>query len=231
MTSRDGAGAASAQNLGLNPHGSGHHLGVHEVRVPNLVGRRVRLRPVTPDDYDWLYDVALSPEIGFRWRNRGATPSPEAFVEGLWRGVLAQFMVERIQSDETIGNVFAYSADHMSGVASVAIMVLPKYTKQGWALEAAGLFVDYLFRVWNFRKLYADSPDYTAGAFSGGVGRFFREEGCLRDHEYYDGRYWDLHIFALYRDEWEKIADDWQRRREARRSSGSAETSETAVEQ
>jgi hypothetical protein len=29
------------------------------------------------------------------------------------------------------------------------------------------------------------------------------EEARLRDHMYYDGRYWDKLILALYRDTWE----------------------------
>ena len=30
----------------------------------------------------------------------------------------------------------------------------------------------------------------------------FREEGCLRKHEVFLGREWDLHILALYRETW-----------------------------
>jgi hypothetical protein len=48
----------------------------------------------------------------------------------------------------------------------------------------------------------------------------FREEGCLRDHEFYQGRYWDLHIAAVYRTDWERGAIA---RLLARRASGGYE--------
>jgi hypothetical protein len=47
---------------------------------------------------------------------------------------------------------------------------------------------------------------FTWGAVASGVERVFREEGCLRDHEFYQGRYWDLHIAAVYRTDWERGA-------------------------
>jgi len=183
---------------------------------PSLVGRRASLRPVFPADYDWLYEISCSPAIGYRWRNRGATPSPEAFVESLWRGVLAQFMIERNDDREAIGNVFAYNADLRNGHASVGVMVNPDVSGRGWGLEGAGLFVDYVFKVWNLRKIYAEAPGFNFEQFRSGAGRLFREEGLLRNHDYYDGRYWDLHILAIDRSDWQTLAAKWRIRRDTR---------------
>ncbi len=67
----------------------------------------------------------------------------------------------------------------------------------------AALFLEYVFRGWSFRKLYFELPEFNLAQFSRGVNRLFVEEGRLREHLYYDGRFWDKVILALYRTTWE----------------------------
>jgi len=65
--------------------------------------------------------------------------------------------------------------------------------------------LEYLFKFWNLRKVYTEAPGYTYESVGSGLGSIFREEGVLRDHRYFDGRFWDEHIIAVYREDWEKI--------------------------
>ena len=44
---------------------------------------------------DALYRLSTDPAINFRWRFRGAYPTPENFEAALWQGVVAQFIVVR----------------------------------------------------------------------------------------------------------------------------------------
>lgn len=168
-----------------------------------LVGRRVALRPVRPADYEMLYRAELSEALGRRWRHRGTTPSPERFVQTLWDGVLAQFVVVRKSTNEPIGLVGAYDLDWRDATCSVAVTAFPGEIGNGWAIEGAELFFDHLFAAFPLRKLYAESVEGNYQAFSAGAGLVFHEEGRLRDHDYYDGKYWDKIILAVYRDEWQ----------------------------
>lgn len=65
------------------------------------------------------------------------------------------------------------------------------------------IFVDYLFAVFPLRKLTAEVIDFNWIQFSSGSGRMFNEEGVLRSHEYHDGKYWDVHLLAIHREQWE----------------------------
>jgi RimJ/RimL family protein N-acetyltransferase len=173
-------------------------------RQPPLTGRRVRLRSIFPSDYDYLYALATSEDMGYRWRFRGMSPSPEAFPQGLWHQVLAQFIIERVENGQRLGLVVAFDANERNGWCHIAMLLDPNVAGTGWVLEAGALFVNYLFTLWNFRKLYAEVLEFNYRSFSsGGGGRFFHEEGRLKDHEFYAGRYWDLLLIALYRDDWE----------------------------
>ena len=171
---------------------------------PPLEGRRTRLRTLVPADYDYLYALATNEQISHRWQYRGATPSPEAFAQALWRNCLAQFIVEHKETRQRIGHVTAYDASERHGWCRIAVAIDPALSHQGWALESFALFFNYLFTTWNFRKLYGEMLEPAYADMASGANRWFRVEGRLHEHEWYDGRYWDLILLALHRDDWDR---------------------------
>jgi RimJ/RimL family protein N-acetyltransferase len=169
-----------------------------------LVGRLTRLRVIEDKDIDYLYRLCGDEEILFRWRHQGETLSPQSFAQALWQQVIAQFVIEHRKSRNPLGLVAAYQADFRNGYAYLAVLLDPIVIGTGWILEAPALFITYLFQVFNFRKIYLEVPEYNLDAISSGVGRVFAEEGCLKGHRYLDGRYWNLFLLAIYRDEWQE---------------------------
>jgi len=172
-----------------------------------LSTRRVTLRTIGPRDLPFLYALATDPEVGYRWRYRGATPSPEQFAGELWQGVLCQYLVARTDGGAPVGLVSAYQADLANRTCYVALLGDKAHDASGLLLESALLFVTYLFHTWDLRQVYAEVPGYTYSSFASGVGRYFREEGRLVDHSFHAGRFWDLHILAIHRADWEKKAE------------------------
>jgi len=168
-----------------------------------LQGKYARLRPLAQNDYAYLYDLSLSEQNNARWRYRGSTPSPEQFVTDLWSGVQAQFIIETPEPRTRAGLVVAYNADQANGTVYLAALIDNAYHRKVWPLEGVLLFVDYLFQNWNFRKVYAETPEFSAMHFASGTGKFFEEEGRLRQHQFFQGRYWDYIIYALRREHWE----------------------------
>lgn len=170
-------------------------------------GKRVRLRPVRQSDYSWLYEVATSPEAGVRWRYRGATPSPEGFMTSLWEGVLAQFVVESIETSEPLGLVVSYGHSARGLNAYVAVLSAASAAGSGRVLEGAFLLLDHVFSTWNLTKIYLEVPGFNLDQFGSLAELGFVEEARLRDHEWHDGRTWDHYTFALYRTGWEELSD------------------------
>lgn len=173
-------------------------------QAPPLEGRHVVLRPVVPSDYETLYRMAMLPEVAHRWRTEGSTPNPAAFQELLWRDVLVQFLAVNRADGAPMGLVTCFAANHREGFAHVALMTDPRFALSGLVLAPFALLLNYVFALWNFRKLYMESAQFNYLKISSGEGRFFHEEGRLKDHVFYGDRYWDLHILALYREDWEK---------------------------
>ncbi|CAN5580375.1 hypothetical protein BH20ACT2_BH20ACT2_09520 [soil metagenome] len=176
-----------------------------EAQPPSLTGRRVRLRALHQSDFDFLYQLAADEQVGFRWRTRGLTPAPDAFLALVWAGVDVQFVIVDQRTERLIGLVSAYGADAHAGHVRLAMMAVPDVMRTGWIIEAAILFIDYLFAVMNLRKIYFDVPGFNYDTSLGRLGKWFRTEGTLKDHNYFGGRHWDQHILALYREDWVEL--------------------------
>ncbi|MEA2646681.1 MAG: hypothetical protein QOE92_1764 [Chloroflexota bacterium] len=167
----------------------------------------MRLRPVVESDHDYLYRLAMQPEVGFRWRTQGSSPNPVSFVETLWRDVLVQFISESVATGEPVGLVTCFAANMREGWAHVALVADPRWAHTGVVMSPMTLLLNYVFTLWNFRKLYMESAHYNYMNISSGEGRLFHEEGKLKDHMFHNGRYWDLHVLAIYRKDWDKNKD------------------------
>ena len=167
-----------------------------------LQGREVRLRTILPSDYQFLRELETNSCALVRFRQRGLSLSPESHLQSLWRGVLCQFLVTSVLDGHPLGLVTSYGADFRNGRSYIAVIVRPEIQNRGPAMEAMRIFIDYLFAVFPLRKLMAEVIEFNWLQFSGGEGRVFATEGILKGHEFHAGRYWDVYLLAVYRDQW-----------------------------
>jgi RimJ/RimL family protein N-acetyltransferase/aryl carrier-like protein len=166
--------------------------------VPVLESGTFRLAPLQPSDVPLLYTLAVRPENCFRWRYRGAPPSPERFTDELWNHVLVQYAVRRRSDGKLAGHVVAYGADQHTSHAYVGAIFDPEYAGAGFAAEIVEVFSRHLFQVFPLRKIYLEIPGYNWPQMRSGEGRYFRVEGVLQEHAYHAGRYWEQYICAIY---------------------------------
>ncbi|MEL7210905.1 MAG: GNAT family protein, partial [Actinomycetota bacterium] len=159
---------------------------------------------VQASDTDFLFALEVGSELAPFYRMRGATPSPAQYSTQLWNDVLSQFMICDREQGHRLGVVACYGANFRHQHARVAGAIAPQLFGTAWPLEAFYLFLDYLFSVFGFRKLYGEVLEFNLTAFRSIIGKIAHEEGRLRDHEYFDDQYWDLVFLAIYRDEWEQ---------------------------
>jgi hypothetical protein len=174
-----------------------------EFKTAPLRGRHVYLRPVAQDDYGLMRAVDLSEELGVRWRFRGATPSMEQWVQS-GGAQFAQFVVIRSSDHVRLGTTTLYQQNFQDEHAYFALASFTGAKRNPLLMLGAALFIQYVFTCWNFRKLYMELPEYNLAQFESGVGTLFELEARLREHMYFDGRFWDKVILALYRRTWEE---------------------------
>lgn len=174
---------------------------------PVLVGAQVRLRVPGPDDFPYLYFGLFStPENLFRSRLHGDTPSLEEFVHRLGDHAAAQFVFGHMSNVQPFGHAAVYGLNLRDGVCAIEVTTSPEVMQAPESREGISLFLDYVFRMWPVRKIYAHLSDFNLPLVEGFAGdSIFETEGVLRDHEYYAGQYWDIHVVTVWRDRWEEF--------------------------
>jgi RimJ/RimL family protein N-acetyltransferase len=170
----------------------------------------VELRAVFQTDYNWIYRTALSAGSIWSWRLAGSTPSPESFPALLWSDVQVQMVATRRGAAEPVALFQLYNSRPEDGTGYVAVMLDEAVAGQGWPHEGTALFLDYVFTSRHLRKVYFEATDLNANSFKSATRWLLVEEGVLKEHRHFDGRYVDLHIYALYRTAWLEQRDRWR---------------------
>lgn len=209
--------------------------------VHSAVGNWTYLRPVDRDDYPVLHAWRSDLDTLHLWSSIRRLVTLEEFVhefEGMVRTTHTLMAVER-QSEKAIGFVQAYGLDPIHRYALLLMFVEPAAWSRGYAIEVGLLFTRHLFYDFGLRKLYADIYEYNQPSIQLVRKLGFVEEGRRRHHAWYNDRYWDMLLFALYREEWdirharwnqlmrvrqdtEKVFEELQRRRRATAGSSRA---------
>lgn len=102
--------------------------------------------------------------------------------------------------DVAVGMFYTYNHNMVDRHAYLAAYLDPQYTHKGIAIAAGRILGDYLFNIYNLRKLYAEIFAYNYPALKAASKAGFVEEGRLKRHRWHQGQYWDLVILALYRE-------------------------------
>jgi len=117
----------------------------------------------------------------------------------------AVLIIENNRSCAPIGFVQLYDINLYDGWAHFTVYVEEPFRKRGHGAEAVMGFLDYAFSHFNLRKIYAEVNGFNEAARALVLRNGFVEEGRLRDHVYWDGRFWDFYNLALYRDGWHEL--------------------------
>lgn len=167
------------------------------------VYRGLVLDLIRPEDHGALYALFMEGEGAMRWRFRGATPSYDEFAQALWQSIFAHFLVRRYESGRVIGYVAAYGAQVRDRHCYVAFIGVPEVRNRGSMVFGMGLFVETLFRMAPFRKLYAEATAENLAQYRRAVDDdLVQVEGTYPEHEWANGRIQTVHTLALYRRTW-----------------------------
>jgi len=176
-----------------------------------IYAHRIRLRKATrtdlPDFVRWLNDpevrqgislyLPISPEEEDRW-----------FENMLERPIEEQPLVIEMREGEDwrlIGNCGLFQFNYRSRSAEFGIVIGDKTVwNQGYGTEATRLVLRHAFHTLNlyrvFLRVLANNPRARRAYEKAG----FTLEGTLRQAEFMDGAYIDVHLMSVLRPEWKE---------------------------
>jgi RimJ/RimL family protein N-acetyltransferase len=168
-------------------------------------GKLVRLRALTPADYPRMLE--FNQDVEYELLGGGAPPRPRTLAEVT--EFFDKMAKERdrvsfaIEADNTlIGDCGLSAIDSRSGTAELGVGIGDRaYWGRGYGREAVSLLVDYGFRMHNLRKIWLTAHGSNERAIRSYRAAGFVEEGRQREQNWSGGRYEDLVLMAIFRDQ------------------------------
>jgi hypothetical protein len=126
-------------------------------------------------------------------------------VASFWSDALLVLIAERRSDGAHLGYLSATRADFRNGHCYVSVFIVGRFQRTVYAAESAVLFMAHIMRLFPFRKLYFEIPEFNATQVNHAIQSVGTVEGRLLEYEYCDGRFWDSLIVSVGRSEIETV--------------------------
>lgn len=175
-----------------------------------LQARRIRLRRFRADDLPALIAYRSDPEVArYQSWSQLNEASARAFLAELdksepgARGVWFQFAVALKTTDQLIGDCALLVRADDTRQAEIGYTFARQFQGQGYASEAVGRLLDYLFRTLQVHRVTAqvDCRNERSIALLERMG--FRREGRFLQSFWLKGAWIDEYLYALLASEWQ----------------------------
>jgi RimJ/RimL family protein N-acetyltransferase len=171
-----------------------------------LEGELVRLRAIDEADvepnYRWFNDMEVT-----RYLAVGYPPSRAREIEFLQRAATNDFASGLQLGIETkdgvyIGNIGLHEIhpEHRAGLLGIAIGEKP-YWSNGYGRDAITTLLRFAFGEMNLNRVSLHVFEFNERGIACYKRCGFQTEGRLREHYYGEGRYWDVFVMGILRDE------------------------------
>jgi ribosomal-protein-alanine N-acetyltransferase len=175
------------------------------LRTPRLV-----LREFTAEDWATTHAYQQDPRyLRYYDRERVTEREAQAFVYMfiLWQGeqprIRTQLAITLAGTSELIGNVGLRREGPDEPLADMGYELSPTHWGRGFATEAVRAMVDMGFGTWpGLHRIHAHCIAENEASARVLLRAGLRQEARLRDHQCFKGRFWDVLMFGMMRDEW-----------------------------
>jgi RimJ/RimL family protein N-acetyltransferase len=173
-------------------------------------GTRVYLRTLQPEDLDhlsgWAEDPQIDRMVGSEFLNAYRTvydKDPSFYDAILVDTTQVVLIVEANRGwDRPIGLARLFNIHLLEGYCFLEVMLTdPKAIRRGFGVEAGKLISYYGVDVLGLRRIEAKVYEYNRLSANSLRRNGFLQEGLLRKAGYQDGRYWDVLVFGILKDE------------------------------
>jgi RimJ/RimL family protein N-acetyltransferase len=169
-----------------------------------LIGQRIYLRAVEESDYERVIDW-LNNQQTTRYMQRGIYPET---VNGCkdYNGQLRSkggLNLAICLKDKHIGNIALTNIHPTFRSAEISIIIGATYEQgKGYATEAIKLLTGHAFNRMNFNRIQAGAVKDNTGCIKAFEAAGFKQEGTARQAYYCEGKYQDVIILSIIKNEW-----------------------------
>ncbi|MHA1907650.1 MAG: GNAT family N-acetyltransferase [Candidatus Thorarchaeota archaeon] len=169
-----------------------------------LKGKLVNLRIIEQDDLEeyteWVNSIEIMGEFLF---GRQRTIQEEKEQYSIRSPEFGTFVIEK--KDGTKIGILHFFDSKFGGYAKskeVGYFLIPEERGNGFCSEAVSLVLDYLFLVYPLIRVQAICATNNTASRLVMERNGFQQEGILRQVAFFSGKYADLEVFSILREEW-----------------------------
>jgi ribosomal-protein-alanine N-acetyltransferase len=178
-------------------------------RPPNLETERLRLRPLEPADASDLFVLASNPKVTqfTLWDAHRSIDDSRMFIDEYARGRYLErlpdpYAITLAATGELLGATGCFWASQSNRCMELGYWLGEPFWGRGYAAEAAHSLVEHVFAAYPVERVQAHFMDgnVASGRVLEKIGMKF--EGVRRRGLFHRERLWDLHCYAVLREEW-----------------------------
>ncbi|KZL94090.1 GNAT family N-acetyltransferase [Clostridium magnum] len=178
----------------------------HFIDGERLYLREVRIEDVNDDYYRWMNDEEITAYTESRFRPYSIHQLKDyvSKMDGETNSIFLAIVDKA--TDKHVGNIKLGNINWIHRIGDIGIIIGEKnYWGKGYATEAIKLLTAYAFHKLNLHKVWAVCYDLNKGSIGAFKKAGFNEEGLLKEHYFYKGKYINEIIFGLTSEDFSKL--------------------------
>lgn len=176
---------------------------------PFLIGEKIYLRPLEPEDSKIFLPWVNDPEVinTMQMYTPKNLPIEQEFIAGLYksdRDIVLGIVIKA--NDKLIGSTGLHRIDWKNRHALFGILIGDKTEwDKGYGTEATKLMLKYGFEALNLNRIQLLVHEFNQRGIKAYERAGFKKEGVLRQAHFHQGRYYDTIVMGILREEWEGL--------------------------
>ena len=169
----------------------------------SLKGKKLCLRPIEPDDLDFLHTIENNETF---WEvSHTQTPFSryvlKQYLENahldIYETKQFRFIIEENAERISIGMIDLFDFNPQHKRAGVGILIHPDYQNNGYAFEALSILIEYTFSILNLHQLYANITSDNNKSLALFKKQAFKKVGAKKDWIFVEGKFKDEILYQL----------------------------------
>ena len=174
----------------------------------------ITLRPAHPSDWVYFYENYFDSELRFLYYTEAELPEDEQSARTRFAKFLRSAkkkgrtdLVIIADGERVVGSLDLYAVDNRNGTFQIASFICNGERGRGYAKKAMEILLDYCFFELRLNKYYARiiAGNDSSIALHSSLG--CQREGVLRQMFYHKGKYVDLEVWGLTKNEYTSQKD------------------------
>ncbi|HKK21866.1 MAG TPA: GNAT family protein [candidate division Zixibacteria bacterium] len=168
---------------------------------PSFVGKKVHLRPLTPDDamsaQHWFNLSEPQSMASLPLPLRSPAEAAELAKKAEQSTDRQRLAIVRTEDNVLVGRITFFNYNSLNRSAELGVLIDPEERKNGYAAEALRILIRYLFKYRGLNKVYAETAAHNHPTRKLLESLNFKQEGVLRQHYFYNGQFHDKLVYSL----------------------------------